>query len=348
MKKLLLICLFFSTASYAELNCKKQLKIGVALNLSGSVALATGAAGRNSVMLADEIFDADNCVEFVFEDTQMDPKTTINIVNKLIHKDKVDGLIVLGTPTSIVAAEIAERNKIFMIGLSILPRVVQDKKFVMKHWCSADKLNQAVLAESERRKYKTVATVSSQNDATLLLRDLYKKSTINPVLDEEFSKDNFDFTTVVTKIKSKNPDAVYNLLFPPQAAPFMKELRGKGYSGEVFGVHNIEDPHEIASSDMAMNGVWFVNSDDSSGDIQYPELYFRHYQQKTTFGGANAFDVAKMFIQSAYQDMTIVDYMHSLKNFNGAFGRYNATSANDFDFIPVIKKVADGEIKKAD
>lgn len=100
-------------------------------------------------------------MDFLFEDDQLLPKNTITIVNRFITVEKVDGLIVYGTPTSIAVGDIVERHKLPMIALSILGKVVQDKKYIVKHWCIAEKLNEAVSQEVRRRGYKSVAIVST-------------------------------------------------------------------------------------------------------------------------------------------------------------------------------------------
>jgi branched-chain amino acid transport system substrate-binding protein len=138
--------------------------------------------------------------------------------------------------------------------------------------------------------------VSTQNDAMLGLRDLFGASKIaQVVLDEEFTRDSFDFRTVIARIIAAKVDAVYVLLFPPQSAPFMRQLREQGFKKDAFGVHNVEDPHEVAASDGAMIGMWLANGDETAGE-DYPAQYLRRFGVASALGGGSGFDAAKMFI----------------------------------------------------
>lgn len=318
--------------------CKKFLKIGISLPLTAG-AISSGEAVKNSIMLADEKYDSGKCVEFLFEDDQTLAKNTLSIVRKFIDIDHVDGLIVYGTPTSIAVGDIIEKNRVPMIALSILGKVVENKKYAMKHWCTAERLDAAVKREIGKRGYKSVAIVSTQNDAMFGLRDLFKENKpADIVLDEDYVREGSDFRSTIMRMIAKKADAVYVLLYPPQTGIFMKQLREQGFKGDAFGVHNIEDPEEVKVSVGSMLGMWFANGDETAGE-NYREDYLRRFGIETSLGGASGFDSAKMFIEASQQGGDVNMYLHTLKDFHGAFGVYSATRGNDFDFDAVIKVV---------
>ena len=323
--------------------CRKKLTIGVSLPLS-VMAVSSGEAVRNSIILADEKYDQAQCVNFIFEDDQLLAKNTLSIVNRFIDLNHIDGLIVYGTPTSLAVGEIVEKNKLPMIALSILGRVVKDKQYIVKHWCAAERLNETVGREVHARGYKSVAIVSTQNEA--MLRDLYVQSrTSDVVVDDEYVREATDFRSSILKIIAKKADAVYVLLFPPQTAVFMRQLREQGYKGEAFGVHNIEDPAEVAAAAGAMQGMWLANGDETAGE-NYRAEYLKRFGRETALGGASGFDAAKLFIEGAHQSGELNSWLHSVKGFHGAFGTYNATPNNDFDFGAVIKVVEPDGFRK--
>ena len=101
-----------------------------------------------------------------------------------------------------------------------------------------------------------------------------------------------------------------------------------GYRGEAFGVHNIEDPHDVEIAAGAMTGMWFANGDESAGE-NYVASYVQRFKEKPSIGGANGFDVAKLIIEAAKNGGDLNQYFHSVKGFSGAFGRYGATGRND-------------------
>jgi ABC-type branched-subunit amino acid transport system substrate-binding protein len=345
-----LLCALALNSTHADegkTSCQKTLRIGVSLPLTAG-AVSSGEAVKNSIILADEKYDSHNCVQFIFEDDQLLAKNTALIVNKFISVDHVDAIVIYGTPTSIAVGAAIEKNKIPTIALSILNKVVQDKIYIMKHWCSAERLNQAIEREAQRRGYKSVAIVSTQNDAMLGLRDLFLRNKVaNVILDDEYTRDDNDFRTSIAKITTSRADAVYVLLYPPQTGVFVKQLRRQGFKGDAFGVHNIEDPQEIKSSGGAMIGMWLANGDETVGE-EYHSAYRKRFRLEPALGGANGYDSAKMFIEASQQEGDLNAYLHNLKDFHGAFGTYSATSNNDFDFSAVVKVVEKDGFRKVE
>ena len=330
---LLLALLFPLAANSAN---SEEFSIGVVIPLTGGNS-SSGESIRNSIQLADQLYDKENRVSFRFEDNQFMPGKTVSAVKKLINYDKIDALIVYGSPTSLAVNQLAEAAKVPMVGMSVVERLVENKKFVMKHWVSAQAENLVLTKEVEKRGYKSVAIVSTTNDAMLRLRDLFKQSfTGTLVFDEEFLPDDLDFRAISTKIANSAVDAVYILLWPPQPGVFAKQLRAAGYGGQLFGTHNIEDPDEVAASKGALHGAWYATGDDSAAQVYYAK-YENQFGGTPANGGINSFDIAKMMIEGlGTEDLN--RYLHELKNFKGAYGSYNATENNDF-MIPATIKV---------
>ena len=347
MKKLLFFLLLcsplmwpgegFSDSKKPPAKAPSIRKVGVIAPLTGTTA-SFGVTVQNSVLLAEQKYHSEGIVQFLFEDDQLQPKNTVAAANKLLTEDKVDALIVFGSPTALAVNSIAEQAEKPMIALSIVDKVVEGKKFVMKHWVPARVENALITKEVARLGYKKIAVVTTQNDAMLSLRDAFRDShVVSLVLDEEFPRDITDFRTIASKIRSLEPDAVYSLLWAPQPGIFARQLREKGYTGPIFGAHNLEDGNERIVSQGALTGAWFVTGDDRGA-----REYFREYQIKfhssPTAGGVNAFDVAKMFIDTAKaKDLNAA--LHELKDFQGANGTYSATPQNDFEISAILKRI---------
>lgn len=178
------------------------------------------------------------------------------------------------------------------------------------------------------------------------LRDLYLKSKATEIIiNEDYVRDSTDFRSSITKIVSSHADATYVLLYPPQTAIFVKQLREQGFKGDAFGVHNIEDPNEVRASGGTMIGMWLANGDETAGE-NYRLEYLKRFGTETSLGGASGFDSAKMFIEASQQRGDVNTYLHDLKSFHGAFGTYNASGNNDFDFPAVIKNVTKNGFEK--
>ncbi len=311
-------------------------KVGVVVPLTGG-ASSNGLSIKNAVTLSSEKFDPDQKIEFIFEDDQLKPKNTVNAVMKLIQVDKVTALIVFGTPTSLAVAPIAEGKKIPMIAISMLDSVVKDKEFVVKHFVTADAIDEALRQYLEIKQYSSYAVVATTNDSMLKLKELFSKSQKNIVYQKEFNPEETDFKAVASKIKQLNPTATYNLLWAPQTSLLSKELRKAGYQGDIFGAPNLEDPNEVKVSNGALLNSYYVTGNDREGQEFY-DLYEEKYHTLPASGAINAFDISKMIIEG-FNSGDLNKYLHTVKDFKGANGTYSATGKNDFTLPATLKVI---------
>ena len=333
-------CFFFSLCSSCLAQEAYPRKIGVVAALTGSFA-PSGTTVKNSVELAQS--ESLKEVKFIFEDDSFEPKNSISAVRKLIEVDHVDGLIVWGTPTGLAVNEIAEKAKIPLIVFSMVGKVVDGKKYVMKHWLPSDAVNSGVIGEIQKRKIKTVSIVVLTNDAMLKLRDSFIESNATKILSSvEYPKTESDFKIDALKIKALNPDAVYLLVWTPQLSLFAKQLRAVGYKGILFGTQNLEDKNELHNSEGTLEGAWFLGTDDTKAS-KYNQRYQDKFRSDPVAGGSNAYDVAKIFI-SCSTSKELNSCLHSIKDFHGALGTYSATDRNDFNLKPLLKCIRNGEI----
>ena len=333
----IILCLLMigTFSCFAEPDKKETIKIGVITPLTGVLA-ASGISVKNSIQLADQIYDTENLVEFSFEDDALQPKNSVSIARKFIAEHK-DAIIIFGTPTSMAVAPITEQAKVPLLTITILDKVVKDRSFAFRHFVSWQEENRLVIEQAKVKGYKRIAIVASANDATLALKDGFiNQSGLQVVLAEDFIRDDFDFRSLITKVKANKPDAIYNLLFSPQASVFMKSLRESGSKVPVFAVHNVEDPSEIKAAGKAFEGIWYVTGDDSAGTF-YRESYQKQYSVLPAMGGSNAFDYAKMIIEAAQKNTPLLDYIKTLKNFSGAFGEYSIAADNSFQLKATVR-----------
>lgn len=321
-------------------------RIGVVCPLTGSAA-TSGVTLKNSIAMAREKFDPDGSVEFIFEDDQLSPKNTVAAVNKLVTLDKVDGLLVFGSPTSLAVNSIAEAHHTPMIALSIVDRVVAGFSFVVKLWVPARAENDLVVAEVKRRGYQRIAVVATTNDAMLTLKQLAVQSLPERIVSsEDVNREEADLRSVALRVLAKSPDAVYNLMWAPQPGLLAKTLRSLGYRGQIFGVHNLEDPSEIVNSGGSLDGSWMATSDDSAG-TDFTSEYRQRFLALPAAGGANAYDAAKLFIQGA-KSGDLNHFLHNVRDFHGACGSFSASGKNDYTIGARLKYIRAGELSNTE
>jgi branched-chain amino acid transport system substrate-binding protein len=310
-------------------------KIGVIIALSGPIAF-TGTNIKNGMVIAQQESGRDASA-VIYEDDQFIPRKAVDAAKKLIEIDKVRGLIVFGSSTSIAVAEIAERAEIPMMAIAMTEKVVAGKHYVFQHFVSAPVQMELVKKETLRRGYRTVAIISSQQDAMLRMRDLFSQDApAKIVLDETFVPGDVELRGVSTKVAHLNPDAVFLLLMPPQCSTAARFLREQGYKGDFVGGPPTGDPHEWKAANGALKGTWFVTPEIHSEDFR--TAYRKQFGEIEIEDSGHGYDTMKLMHQALTKPDPI-EYLATLKDFTGSLGTYSTNGMHGYAIIPGIHTV---------
>ncbi len=344
---LLLLCLKDATA------LESKSRVGVSIALSGPLGII-GTTMKNAIILAQDDFDSDKSVLFIFEDDAFQPKNTVSIVNKFISTDRVDVVVVFGATTSLSVADITEKAKIPLVGITVLETLEKNRNYAVRFLSSTKDLGIKTAIEMKKRGYQKIAMASSIQDATLTLRDhVVENGEFDIVVNDEFLPSDLDFRSSILKMKSNNPDAIFLSLLPPQGSTFAKQLRESGFTGQIVGSLQMGSPSEIKLADSALNGTWIVTGDDRKiGD--FVSRYKKRFPDSDPFSEAvYVYDLTKMLIEAvkggAAKDGVVKDvaikreqinsYLHNVKDFNGALGVYGSDGKGSFTFGVVGKVI---------
>ncbi len=254
------------------------VKIGVAGPLSGAAA-TYGRDMRTGAELAAEEINAKGGilggrkVELVFEDDKGTPQGGVAAVQKLISVNRVKA-ITGGTNSSVVLAEAAiTRGKVLHVNAAAQADAISDQG---NPWLF--QINNTVSANSrffnayivDTLKPKTVAYMGENTEfnKTILeyLRESLKKAGIELVNTSIYDAETNDFTSIISKIKSLNPDVVYVAdAYPARAAQLWKQVRQMGGFKKSVMSPGVITSGMINPSEGAMDGV-------VTGEIYMPSL----------------------------------------------------------------------------
>jgi branched-chain amino acid transport system substrate-binding protein len=217
------------------------VRIGVAAPLSGAAA-TYGRETRAGAELAAEEINAKGGIlggrkiELVFEDDKGTPQGGVAAVQKLISVNRVKA-ITGGTNSSVVLAETAiTRNKVLHVNAAAQADAITDQGspwlFQVNNTVSANSrsFNSYIV---DKVKPKTVAYMGENTEFNKTVLELLRKSLkdagIELVNTSIYDSDTNDFTSIITKIKSLNPDVLYVAdAYPARAAQLWKQVRQMG------------------------------------------------------------------------------------------------------------------------
>lgn len=322
-------------------------KIGLILPLTGKAASA-GEVVRNSAILSNK--NNGNYFDLIFEDNVLDNTLTNAAINKLLNDDHVNALVVYASGPSFVAAPIAEKYRIPMIGMSIDVNVSYDKEWVMTHWASSKNIVDQLLHELQQRKLNKIAVITSQVQGIIDLEQYFFKKAeergFELVYKQQILPAETDFGSIITQIKQKRAEAIFVNLYYGQAGVFANKVRLLGSQAQLFSHFILDDPREIEIGKSALEGAFYANT--SNGDLSYEDEYINEYSLRPGVGGISAYDIislyAEAFKNSDGTKVGIMKHLHSLKNFKGKVGTFSALSNNSFDVPASIRIIKSGKV----
>jgi ABC-type branched-subunit amino acid transport system substrate-binding protein len=337
-----------------ELLAQEKFKVGAALPLTGVIA-EVGIAARNGIELAKEQHpELFTNLEFVYEDSQWDPKSAVAAFNKLVQIDKVSLVFNWGNPTSEAVAPLAEARKIPLLALSLDPSCARGRNYAIRFTNPSADFSKRLARYIKAKGYKKLGVVLAQNTYVQGLLDGLKEN----LADDQhvttiatFNLSDMDFRSAVLKVKSGSFDALGVFLISGQVSTFYRQLKQQQVNTPTFGTDFFESPVEIKSAGGAMEGAVYPHLGISPQfEAQYKEKYKNDYQ--IAYAG-NAYDLAVMLgtlFNAAPTGLSSEQILATLKSnkssLTGVTGsaKYQHSSDGDsyFEFPIQLKRVENG------
>lgn len=347
MKKLIMInkflflalILFSNSLVFAE--SKDKIKVGISLPLSGVAPF--GVAVKNGIELFYSTLPKDQKEKFelIYEDDQNSSIKAVSVYKKLREFDDIDVLITCTSNTSKAVSSLANRDKIPQIAIASDYGVVENKDYAVNLWVTPDSETEKLIKEVRKRGYKKLARISAIHDGTLAFKksfDKYNQGSVSIVDDREVTTDLLDFKSIIQRIKrKKDVDAILVNLYTGQNGVFAKQAKEMGLAYPLFNYELFESEQEVKLSKGTLIGAWYVQA--SAGDNKFLDKYRKAYPKAPTFGAANGYDAIGLIVSAVNLNQDINKYLHSVKDYKGALGKYSAKGDNTFTLPAVIKTI---------
>ena len=344
---LILISIFILALS----GCVKpgeEIKIGFIGPLTGDVAVV-GEPVKDAVVLAVEEINAAGGIDgkqvrVIYEDGTCNGKTATTAAQKLISVDKVQFIIGgLCSAETLAIAPIAEAaNVVLMSPASTAPKIKDAGEYIYRVVPSDAGQGAEAALYLAGKGYRDIAILNVNDEWGVGLTGAFKKTAetgnLRIVAEETFEPRATDMRTQLTKIKEKNPDAIYMPAFPAEAAVILKQAKELGITAYIMGTDASKDDSVIEGAGISAEGfvVLLPGVPDSPEVKSFNENFEAKYDKSPSAYTPEAYDVftiAKMAFENT--DGTgpqLKAYLDEMGEFKGASGTY------EFD--------QDGEVSK--
>jgi branched-chain amino acid transport system substrate-binding protein len=354
--KLAVLAAAAAVAGFASAQDVQVVKIGHVAPMSGPQA-HYGRDNENGVLMAIEDLNKQNIViggkkikfEIQAEDDAADPKQGTAVAQKLCDA-KVAGVVGhLNSGTTIPASSVYHQCGIpHITGAATNPNLTKPGYDTTYRIIANDNALGAQLAlyAADKLKLKKVAVIDDRTAYGQGVAEVFKKTAVSKgmkVVDEQYTTDKAtDFMSILTSIKSKNPDAIFYGGMDAQAGPMLRQMEQLGMSNvKFFGGDGIctTEIAKLAAGAKTLNNVVCAEGGASIAKMPGGTAWKKRYDEKYP----NQFQIYSPFTYDA--TFVLVDAM---KRANSVDPKVYVKQLHKTNFKGVTATIAfepNGEIK---
>jgi branched-chain amino acid transport system substrate-binding protein len=344
----------------------ENVKFGVFLSMTGNNATFGEGTLAGMQLAADEINAKGGVlgkkIKLIVEDDEGKSDKAASAGQKLITQDNV--LVVLGdvaSTNSLAVAPICQEKSVPMISPSSTNvRVTQQGDMIFRV-CFIDDFQGYVMARyaSENLKAKRAALmVDNGSDYSTGLAAAFEKTFKEKggeiVARESFTDKDTDFASVLTKIKTSNPDVIFLPAYYNAAGLVSTQARQQGLDVPILGGDGWESPELIRLGGKSLEGCAFsthFNVNTESGNVAE---FAKKFKAKTgdlpdglsALGYDDVMMVADAITRAGkFNRFAIRDALASTKDFEGVTGKITINKDRNADKPATIMQIKDGKLE---
>lgn len=204
-------------------------------------------------------------LEYVFEDSQNDPRQSIAIAQKFIADPKI--VVEVGdfsSTASMAASPLYQRGKLVQFGFTNShPDFTKTGDYMWSSSISQSQ-EQQVMADYavNRLGLKKIAVLHLNTDWGTTAKNIFveeaKKRGAEVVATEGYLPDEKDFRATLTRIKAANPDGILLESYYSDGALVVRQIRELGIDLPIVAVGSVYSPDFLSLAGDAANGVHTV------------------------------------------------------------------------------------------
>jgi branched-chain amino acid transport system substrate-binding protein len=360
----IIIVLIVITIIFMQKSREDAVKVGFIGPLTGASAVY-GQWEKNGLELAlseinsDKSIDGKN-LEIIYEDSGGDTTRAISAAQKLIDSDKVS-IIFGGLSNEVLGvAPIAEKNKVILFSPAAgSEKIRQAGDYVFRNRESGEIHGKAMAEFVYNLGFKKAAVIFANADNGISYKNgfvnKYKELGGEIAYEESYTKGELDYKTILLKMQSKYPEAVYLPGYGNDIGLILKQAKELKMDYRFFSVPGIEVPELFNISGNASENIIYSLSvfDPKNPEIiNYTQSYKEKYGEESEFIAANSYDGLKIianaikFCNGDKNTSCIRDYLYGLKDYAGVGGLTSFDSDGEVIKPVLFKVIRNGQFIK--
>lgn len=354
--------------SFVSWSCQDQqdkVKIYAILPLTGDIA-SYGNDSKDGINLAIE-FANKNQTKFKFkveyQDSKGEAKTAVTILERILSTSKPTAIIGENTSSATAAMiPIIDRHRTILISPSAsAPNLSQKSSYFFRVFPS-DTEEGTFMVDfiSKQHPNARVSIIYANNDYGTGVKNVFeqkaKSAGINLLQNFGYSTTNTDFKSILTTIKSLNPDVIYMLGYYNDGALILKQAKEMKIEAVMYGSGTHEDPKLIEIAGKASEGFIYpmstsfdINNNDSIVKT-FVQNFTTKYHREPGVLSALGYDCAQLIIEAVLTKGISTDdiknYILTTKDISGVSGVMNFDSKGDVHKPIILKTIRGGKFEQ--
>lgn len=346
-------------------NSTGMITIGWIGPLTGDGA-AYGEAAQNVNKLAiDEINAAGGVngrqINVIYEDGGCDGATAASAMQKLVNIDHVRAVIGgVCSAESLAAVPVATQAKVMMISISSSPKLTDASPYFVRDYPS-DNREGKVLADAawNIKHWKTVAFIQEQTDYPAGVYDAFHQefeSLGGKTTNEPYVTGTSDFRSLLLKLKTQNPDALFIASNGTADAPrILQQMNSLNWKPPLMVIDSIANNLKVLSGNAAvLEGALTAQF---SPDQKNPTLQHLLTAYKARYGtdlpfqnyGEAEYDLPYLLVAGiksvGYNSTALSEWSRTIKDWQGASGVITIDANGDRIGGHVLQAIHNGAIQ---
>ncbi|HEY6368483.1 MAG TPA: amino acid ABC transporter substrate-binding protein [Candidatus Binatia bacterium] len=273
------------------------IKIGASLSLTGSYSALGQNQHRGYQLCAKHVNEKGGVlgrkVEFVLYDDKSEAATGVRLYERLITEDKVD--VIMGPYSSAITEAVANVNEKYKMPMvapmaSTTSIFRKGRKFIFMVQSSAEVYLEGLIDMAAKRGLRTLALI---NEDTLFpkatvegTKELAKQKGLQVVFIEAYPKGHTDFSAILTKIRTANPDVLGAATYFDDAVAITRQMKELNVNPKMFGVTVGGDLPKFYEL-LGKNGEFVYGATQWEPELPYPGAKEFTESYKKEFPGAD-------------------------------------------------------------
>jgi ABC-type branched-subunit amino acid transport system substrate-binding protein len=339
-----------------------DLKIGISLPLTGSIAHLGESAQKGIELAAEEIKrDHPNLrVKYFIEDNAFTGKAAVSAYQKLKDSDNIDAIITASSPATLATEPLAKQDNILQMGIfSSTPAYSSPNDLSFRIFPRSEKEAEAILKHLNGQQFQRLAIIYINNDfGQGVLGAVSSKlappdSQLKIVGSESYLPDSTDFRTQLAKIKQTNPQALLTIATAQDVVSIMRQAHDMSLQTEFITTSAASDP-AVLSQAAETDGLLVTDIFDPNSADQNTQNFITNFKQK--FGavpdlyavqGYDGYKLTASALEKCRRDAgCLKSYLYGLKDYSTILGNLTFDTNGDPAYNYFIKVFKNKQFEK--